>query len=70
MFSQRSNHPFRNALLSALSLFRVAVKYETMWRAFLAGAMAMVVIYRVELGAAIHDRVSQIALLQPEAAGV
>jgi hypothetical protein len=53
--------------VGAASLFRVAAKHETMWRAFLAAALAMVVIYRVELGAAVYFKVSQIAGLQPEA---
>ncbi|HEY1718890.1 MAG TPA: sulfatase-like hydrolase/transferase [Verrucomicrobiae bacterium] len=45
----------------------MAAKRETIWRAFVAGLVAMVLIYRLELGAAIYSQASQIARLQPAA---
>jgi len=44
-----------------------AAKRETIWRAFIAAMVAMVLIYRLELGAAIYAQATQIARLQPAA---
>jgi hypothetical protein len=54
-------------LASAVNAFGAAAKRETIWRAFVAASMAMVVIYRVELGTAIYSQASEIARLQPAA---
>jgi len=54
-------------LAGVVNVFGAAGKRETIWRAFVAALMAMVLIYRVELGAAIYSQASQIARLQPAA---
>jgi hypothetical protein len=61
------NHSFKDALAGATSFFGAVGKRETIWRAFVAAAMAMVLIYRIDLGAAIYSQASQIARLQPAA---
>ncbi len=65
--SQRLNRPFKDALAGAVGVFGAAARRETIWRAFVAALMALVLIYRVELGAAIYSQASQIARLQPAA---
>ena len=65
--SQRLNHSFKEALADAASFLRGTGARETIWRAFVAALVAMVLIYRVELGAAIYSQASQIARLQPAA---
>ena len=54
-------------MAGAASNFRAAAKRETVWRAFVAAVMAMILIYRIELGAAIYCRASDVARLQPAA---
>ena len=65
--SQKLNHPFKNALAEAIGFLSAAAKRETIWRAFVAAMTAMVLIYRLELGAAIYSQATQIARLQPAA---
>ncbi|MGO8741555.1 MAG: hypothetical protein ACLQUR_04055, partial [Limisphaerales bacterium] len=61
------NHPFKKAWTGAVSSFVAAGRRETIWRASVAALMAMVLIYRFELGAAIYSKATQIAGLQPAA---
>jgi hypothetical protein len=64
---QRLKHPIKDAMAGAASYFRATGKRETMWRAFVTALVAMVLIYRFELAAAIHSHTSQVARLQPAA---
>ena len=64
------NCPFKNAWAVAAALFVAAGKRETIWRAFVTALVAMVLIYRLELGAAIYSQATQIARLQPAAVPV
>ncbi len=53
--------------MGAAGFFVAAVKRETIWRAFVVALVALTVIYRLELGAAIYSQTSQIVRLQPAA---
>jgi len=64
---QRSNHSFREAWANAVSFLRATGERETIWRAFVAALVTMVLLYRVELGAVIYSQATQIARLQPAA---
>ncbi len=64
------NRPLKHALAVAAALFVAAGKRETIWRAFVTALVAMVLIYRLELGAAIYSQATQIARLQPAAVPV
>ena len=59
--------PFKDALAGAAKFWGAAAKQETIWRAFMAAMVAMVLVYRLELGAAIYAQVTQITRLQPAA---
>ncbi len=64
---QRLNYSCKEALAGVVSFFFAAGKRETIWRAFIVASIAMVLIYRVELGAAIYFHDSEVARLQPTA---
>jgi len=61
------NRPLKDAFAGTVSFWGAAAKRETIWRAFIAALVAMAVIYRLELGAAIYSQASQITRLQPAA---
>jgi hypothetical protein len=67
---QKVNRPFKDALMGAANFFAAAGKRETIWRAFVVALAAMVLLYRLELGAAIYAQASQVARLQPLAVPV
>ena len=64
------NRPFKNALADAADFFVAAGQRETIWRAWVVALVAMVLTYRLELGAAIYFQATQVARLQPAAVPV
>lgn len=57
-------------MVGAADFFVAAGKRETIWRAFVVALVAMVLIYRLELGVAIYSQATQVARLQPAAVPV